>query len=171
MYPVQFNYSIKFVFGSEGVDSDDAEDHGGRTRYGISQAAYPKLNIASLTKDQALELYYQDYWIVSGCNYYTVELGAVVLDTAVNCGVPRTLKWLQRACTQLGYPLKDDGVLGQKTRMAIGLADNYRLAILLVSQRLRHYIKIVDMEEDQGEFLHGWTLRVANLLEYINKIT
>ncbi len=40
--------------------TDDPDDRGGLTRYGISQRSYPDLDIRNLTEDQAKEVYKRD---------------------------------------------------------------------------------------------------------------
>lgn len=58
----QFDDAFKLVVGEEGNYSNDPRDAGGETKYGISKRAYPHLDIANLTLDQAKEIYWTDYW-------------------------------------------------------------------------------------------------------------
>ena len=58
-----FDILMEFEGGSEVVSVP--QDKGGLTKYGISQAAYPKLNIRNLNKESSLEIYTSDYW--GGC--------------------------------------------------------------------------------------------------------
>lgn len=90
-----FNKAIEFVLKWEGGYSNNPADPGGETKFGISKRAYPNLNIASLTKEQAVAIYRKDYWEKCGCDRLEYPLDVIVFDTAVNCGVQRALTWLQ----------------------------------------------------------------------------
>lgn len=95
--PDLFEKSLEFVSKWEGGFSDDKFDPGGKTKYGISQKSYPKLDIANLTKETAKEIYRRDFWIGSGCDRLAWPLCLVVFDTAVNCGTFRARAFLDMA--------------------------------------------------------------------------
>lgn len=86
---------IAFVFESEGGLSEDPNDKGGTTKYGISQRAYPNLDIKNLTRQQAELIYRADYWHASGADQQPWPLCLIVLDTAVLHGVWRATAWLK----------------------------------------------------------------------------
>lgn len=86
--------AIDFVLRWEGGLANHSADPGGLTNYGISQAAYPDLDIASLTREQAVEIYRSDYWQRSGADKMAWPLCLVHLDSAVNAGVGKAQKWL-----------------------------------------------------------------------------
>ena len=48
-----FDEAFDTLIGHEGGYSNDPRDPGGETRYGISKRAYPDVNIATLTLEQA----------------------------------------------------------------------------------------------------------------------
>lgn len=58
-----FYKEIKKVVLREGGYVNDPKDPGGETKYGVSKKAYPNLDIARLTVDEAIEIYKNDYWI------------------------------------------------------------------------------------------------------------
>lgn len=89
----------------------DPDDPGGATKYGISQRAYPELHIASLTEQQARSIYLTDYWMAAGCDSMPWPLALYVFDCAVNQGVSRAVRWLQRVLA-----LREDGKVGPVTR-------------------------------------------------------
>ena len=60
-----FDEIIDNVLESEGGYVNDKNDAGGETNLGISKRAYPDLDIKNLTREQAKQLYYQDYWTPS----------------------------------------------------------------------------------------------------------
>lgn len=86
--------AIKFVLRWEGGLSRDPNDPGGITNWGISKRAYPNLDIESLTREQAEEIYHRDYWEKAGCPALSYPLDIVVFDTAVNLGVRRAKELL-----------------------------------------------------------------------------
>jgi len=88
-----FERCIEFVFAEEGGYVDDSQDSGGRTKFGVSQSAYPDLDIPNLTRAKAKEIYRTDYWQRSGANSQQWPLCLVVLDTAVLHGVGQARSW------------------------------------------------------------------------------
>lgn len=84
-----FDSAFSFVIGSEGEYSNDPDDPGGETKYGISKRAYPHLDIKNLTLDDAKSIYWQDYWDKADCDNLPNPLDICVFDTAVNQGVGR----------------------------------------------------------------------------------
>jgi lysozyme family protein len=67
-YPAEFTYAVNEVLRSEGGLVNDPADPGGLTNYGISQRAYPGVDIAKLTKEEAIAIYYRDYWLAAKCD-------------------------------------------------------------------------------------------------------
>ena len=100
-----FERAIKFVLKWEGFISDDPNDPGGLTIWGISYKSYPKqvmemkILIGRENKEEAFkiakEIYYQNYWLKSGCDKLTPPLDLIVFDTSVNMGVSRAGEFLK----------------------------------------------------------------------------
>lgn len=89
--------AIDFVLKWEGGYSDNPNDPGGETNYGISKRSYPQLDIKNLTRDQAVTIYQRDYWQRSGAANLPWPLNIVHFDSAVNCGVTQANAWLGQA--------------------------------------------------------------------------
>ena len=49
---MSFNHALALVLSLEGI-GNDSHDPGGETKYGISKRAYPDLDIANLTEEDA----------------------------------------------------------------------------------------------------------------------
>lgn len=64
--PFIVNYDVAFDYLMEWEDSTHSgkitEDAGGKTKFGISEHAYPALDIDSLTLEEAKDIYKKDYW-------------------------------------------------------------------------------------------------------------
>lgn len=73
--------------------TNDPNDPGGETKYGISKKAYPNLDIKNLTLGDALNLYYRDYWWVGSAEAFPLDV--CVLDCAVNQGTKTAKGFLQ----------------------------------------------------------------------------
>jgi len=87
-----FDQAFAIVVGIEAGYADDPADPGGQTKYGISKRAYPQIDIASLTLDQAKAIYLRDYWHLCKCDELTPDLALAVFDCAVNQGVSTALR-------------------------------------------------------------------------------
>ena len=121
-----FEQAFTVVLGHEGrygaTQADPGNWTGGRcgvgecrgTNWGISAAAYPQLDIRSLTQDQAREIYRRDYWDRVGCGSLPPPLALLVFDAAVNNGPGRAVRLLQAA---LG--VEQNGVIGPPTLAAV----------------------------------------------------
>src|SRR5665213_322524 len=109
-----FSLAVALVLANEGGLSVDRTDPGGTTKFGISQRAYPRLDIPSLTQADATAIYQSDYW--NKYNFGALESQAVankVFDFAVNAGPETAIRILQDAlrCFLAG-PIVSDGKLG-----------------------------------------------------------
>ena len=81
--------AIEHVFKWEGGYVNDPRDPGGETNMGISKRSYPHLDIANLTREDAVEIYRRDYWMKSGANELSWPLCLTHFDFAVNAGTWR----------------------------------------------------------------------------------
>ena len=132
-----------------------AGDAGGTTRYGISQRAYPGIDLSKITLDEAIEIYKIDY-------YDKLKLEQVlndslrwkIFDIAVNMGVGRACKIVQEA---IGVPV--DGLIGSVTLTAINFSDPESLLKKIEKLQIYHYAIICRANEIQYKFLKGWNRR------------
>ena len=56
-----FDEIIEKVLEHEGKYSNDSDDLGGETNFGITKRFYPDIDIKNLTKEEAIDIYYKDY--------------------------------------------------------------------------------------------------------------
>jgi lysozyme family protein len=132
------------VVGEEGNFSCNTADPGnwtsgqcgvGRcvgTKFGVSAAAYPTLDVVNLTIADAQAIYRRDYWERVQGDALPPPLALLVFDAAVNNGTVRAIRWLQQA---VGVSV--DGVLGQVTLAAVSARSGSGAAILAEFQAQR----------------------------------
>ncbi len=166
-----FDRILDVVLGSEGGFTDNPADPGnwtgGRvgigqcrgTKFGISAAAYPDLDIANLSLDAARMVYRRDYWDRFSGDRLPSDLALLMFDAAVNNGVGRAVRWLQQA-----VGVDQDGILGLETLHAIGhvLAEpdgSDHLCIELLAQRLMFMSALPTWKT----FGLGWARRLFRL--------
>lgn len=164
-----FNLAFELLIDVEGGYSTDPNDSGNwtggacgvgeckGTKYGVSAAAYPELDIAGLTLPGAKAIYRADYWGPAGCPDMSGRLAFIVFDAAVNNGVARAVGWLQQA---LGVP--DDGVYGPATQEALGNVEETDPSDMALAQEV-HALRINFMAglDTWGTYGLGWSRRLA----------
>lgn len=151
---MKFNKAVNIVFKHEGFYSDDSRDKGGETKFGISQKAYPDLDISKLTKKHAKFIYENDYWNACKCLGLPPVLRLAVFDSAVNQGVGFASKALQKACG--AFP---DGSIGPMTIERVNLHDENLVLEKFMILRLDRY-----MENSQFDIYgKGWLRRLVKI--------
>ena len=151
-----FEQCFKQLISSEGGYVNDPKDPGGETKFGISKRAYPDLDIANLTLEQAKAVYERDYWKRARCDELPPNIAYLVFDCAVNSGIGQSIRFLQRA---LGTA--DDGVIGPLTIAAVQRVDAESLAARFLGQRLDFMTKLSTWDV----YGKGWARRIAEQLK------
>src|SRR3989304_4267271 len=84
--PMRENFSKAFelTVGLEGGYSNDSNDPGGETRFGISKRYNPTVDVKNLTLTQAEEIYLNKYWIPAGCDDEPYPMDIILFDSSVN---------------------------------------------------------------------------------------
>jgi lysozyme family protein len=135
-----------------------AGDAGGATKYGISQAAYPHLDIKNLTEDQARQIYEDDYWTPYHMGgIISQHVADFVFDLLVNMGPYHDFQIVQRAINALGNDLSVDGKNGPATMAAINAADPVALKAEIGRQAERWYEEL-----NRPKFIASWLRRIKD---------
>ena len=141
-----FNDAFAFVVGAEGGFTADPADPGNwtggavgagacrGTKYGISAASFPTLDIAALGIDAARALYRANYWRPVGGDGLPAAVALVCFDAAVNQGVGTAARLLQQAAG-----VAADGVVGPLTLAAANAAAPRALLAEIGAQRALRY--------------------------------
>jgi len=137
-------------------------DSGGETKYGISKRSYPHVNIKSLTKKQAKEIYLKDWWekykydkmaTMAEGNYSEIAIRVFIL--AVNIGPRNAHKCLQRALLACGEELDVDGIIGEHTKRLL-LSNGHKIIFPFRSEAAGFYRSLVAGRPELKPFLKGW---------------
>ncbi len=149
-----FGTAVEFVLEEEGngIVSNDPQDPGGLTKWGISQRAYPGLNIRNLTREDAIAIYRKDYWNKCRCGEMPDPLAIVLFDTSVDQGVGHATRILQQ-----GLDVVADGVIGALTMAAIQNTPAGQIVSEFVARRCLAYA----LNPGVMRFGLGWYRRVT----------
>lgn len=156
-----FLLSLDWLLPWEGGYVDDPDDLGGETKYGISKRAYPHLDIANLTSDQAGRIYHRDYWKAARCDQLPAGVAHMVFDAAVNHGAFRAQQLLQEL-----VGTKVDGIIGPKSLAAVGGFSPSHLIARYGVRRARLYGRICRNNPTQFKFYEGWMNRLASCTDF-----
>lgn len=148
--------AISTTLKYEGGYVNDPNDAGGETKYGISKRAYPDVDIANLTLQQAKNIYYFDYWLRCRCQFMPDALSIAVFDYAVNSGIKTAIKKLQLA---LGVTV--DGIIGNQTIGACNRIPTRQVLDTYIKLRLDYLMSLKGWKRYGG----GWGKRVVGIKE------
>jgi lysozyme family protein len=152
-YSAAFTAAVTATLAQEGGYANDPADPGGETNFGISKKRYPSIDIKNLTQDEAIAIYFRDYWSPSRCDAFPFPIAMALFDIAVNGGAG--VKWLQAA---LGVAV--DGVLGPATIAAANAApDPVAVVGHIMRRRAMYYVSLPTF----ASFGAGWIQRCFDI--------
>lgn len=145
-----FDQAYDELIGNEDGYINDPNDPGGETNWGITKKSYPNLDIKSLTREQAKEIYLRDYW--NKLPNLTYVLKFQLFDFAVASGVETAIRYMQKA---VGTPR--DGIWGPKSASAAAKFTTHQLILKLNAERLDFMTLLKNWPNDSK----GWARRIA----------
>ena len=168
----------QFIFEWEGLWVCDPADKGGETWRGLCRKHYPDLSVwrsrDALTTDEkktyigledeireAYACYYVDYFLPTAYKINDERLGFLVYNMAVNAGVSRAIKLLQRAA---GVPT--DGIFGRRTSDAVNCQKTGLLATYH-AECYSYYYRIGVGKK--AKFLQGWLNRLKAAMKFVRE--
>ena len=146
--PIFENVLNKFTLTWEGGYSNHPADKGGETFKGIIKTVYdayrtsknlPIQSVKLISNQEISDIYFNNYWLVAGCDKLDDKFAEVVFDTAVNNGAGRAKKWL---------------MLTKDYKEYMNIRENF-------------YNKIVLNNPSQKVFLKGWMNRINALRKFV----
>lgn len=157
---VIFEAVEKYIVTVEGGYIRDIDDPGGATKYGISQRAYPDLDVVNLTIDQAYKIYERDYWDRYHIGAFkTQDIANKVMLGLINMGDHEVILCLQRAINRCGLFVNIDGILGSLTITAANAAPQFWLLDCLRIEYSKFYLNLVSQRPALIKFFDGWIRR------------
>jgi hypothetical protein len=146
---LDFNKAFELVVGSEGGYSTDKTDKGNwtggqvglgefkGTKYGVSAASYPNLDIKNLTLEQAKEIYRQNYWDALDLEGMNPAAAYVLFDAAINSGVGGAKSMMEGAYTVQDY----------------------------IANRVALYNRLAASDPNHANQLNGWMNRIKHVTD------
>ena len=160
---------IDGILKREGGYVDNPADRGGPTKYGITLVTLQARrgngltaeDVRGLQEEEARSIYRDEYLEKPKINKINrVSLRVFVLDSAVQHGPARAIRWLQKIA---GAPV--DGILGPVSLQIINGLDSSVLYRRMVAERCRFYGKLITKDPTQAVFAAGWANRIAEFIE------
>lgn len=162
-----FQAAMPFVLRWEGGFVDHPNDPGGRTNKGVTQRVYddwrrrqglPPRDVKLIEEPEVPAIYEAGYWIPPRCDLLERQLDLVQFDTAVNMGVGRAVRFLQKS---VGCPA--DGDFGPRTEQAVATCDACDTIVAYCNAREAFYRDLARSRPTLGVFLKGWLNRLNAL--------
>lgn len=152
--------SFELMLKSEGGYVNHPADPGGRTNLGVTQRTWEnwvgrssdEKEMRSLTPEKVEPLYKKKYWDACRCDDLPIGVDYLVFDFAVNAGVGRSVKTLQKV-----VGTAQDGVIGPKTLAAV--ADAPHLIQTFSDGKVEFYRSLPTFPT----FGRGWLNRVEKV--------
>lgn len=155
--------SLEEVLKHEGGFVNDPLDSGGATNRGITQQVYddwrisqglPKRSVRYINDYEVGKIYRAQYWDKCCCDDLPAGVDYAVFDFAINSGVNRASRFLQRIAA-----VTEDGRIGPMTVNAVRMLQLPATIIALCNARQ----KFLESLKTFAHFGKGWTQRVQEV--------
>lgn len=158
-YSAEFAAAVERVLADEGGYVFNPSDPGGETNFGISRREYPDLDIKDLTRDDAIAIYYRDFWLKPRLDLLPAPVAAKILDLSVDVGSYNAVRFLQRALNNVGRQVALDGAVGQETAEAAAAMPAEWLLTEIRVIAAHYYRTLAWGRQVDEQFLTGWLRR------------
>jgi hypothetical protein len=157
-----FSQCLDLVFREEGGYTNDPQDHGGPTNFGITIADLKEWrghdvtpeDVKNMTKGEAQEIYRSKYWNPMQCGEIPNGIDLELFDFGVNAGIRTAIKMLQSV-----IGVTADGSVGPTTLSAAKAANPHTVVQTFSQHRLEYYRSL----EGWQHFGAGWTNRTNSV--------
>nr|DAY24995.1 MAG TPA: Lysozyme [Caudoviricetes sp.] len=170
----RFKKFLGYIFEVEGGYTNDKNDRGRATNFGITHDDAKKYlgytgDMRDFKKSDAEKIYEKVYYRGNHIDKITDDRVALsIFDWAVNSG-RRGIKKAQIVANKFGANLVIDGIVGNKTLEAINAIDPEAFLKEYHEMQRTFYKNLAAKDSTQEDFLKGWLNRVEIKEKYIEK--
>jgi len=176
-----FDPAVYYVMENEGGYSDQAQDSGGVTDYGITLAFLKSIgkdgdlnndgvvdakDVQVMTRKEAERIYNKYWWDKYKYHYIKSQIVATkIFDMSVNMGAHRAT-FLFHQCVNKFNPLHghaDDHEITPSFSKIVNSIDEHKLTMCLTSASVQFYKNIVRRNPKNKVFLKGWLRRALKI--------
>lgn len=178
-----FDAAFAELLGIEGRYSNDHNDSGGATKYGITERVARANGYTGdmrvLSEDQARQIAKIQYWDILRLDEVASlapSIARELFDTGYNMGVAVSGKYLQRALNAFNHRGADysdmtvDGLIGPMSiaalRAFMGRRGREGETVLLRAMNAlqgTRYIELTEMRQKDEDFVYGWILNRVSM--------
>lgn len=148
-----FTIRMETAGRTDGWYTNDPNDPGGETKWGICARYNPGIDIKRLTRDGALEIFHDNYWVPCSCEDMPPRVAIAVFDCAVIPGQDKAIAMLQEA-----IGVHQDGIVGPATIRASNEMDDEQIAVMLAAR-----MTFFATRKKFDRYGNGWLKRMAML--------
>lgn len=170
-----FDEALNYLIGKDEGDAftDDPDDSGGPTKFGVTQKAYSRFlgfpatleMMQALTFDDVVPFYRHEFWTPLNCGRIKEPgIAIAIFDCAVLYGIIQAAVMAQQALNLDGALLRVDGILGDRTIAFLNqttrgsFLENLRRFVM---QRIDLLVRTNSKDE---KYRKGWENRAKRLL-------
>jgi lysozyme family protein len=171
-----FNTFFEKVLEVEGGYVNDPDDMGGCTNYGITFKTFQEYNLKAhglntypvdleeISLEEVSEIYHDAYWSRMWANELPSGIDIMITDFAVNSGITRASRVLQKA-----VGAKTDGFIGPKT---LTLVSSHNMPKLLedIYRLRRAFYGEIRWVQNNNKFFKGWINRLNKVYDVSFKL-
>jgi lysozyme family protein len=168
-----FDISVVKLLEFEGIFSNDKDDKGGETKWGITEAVARENgyqgDMETMPLYEAKKIYKLRYWdyfdldTIASKSRDHFNLSYEIFESAVNCGTFRVSEWIQRifqvTSGDIAFPVHLPIIIGCFEKEIKAEKINLLIKLLNVLQG-EHYISITLNNPINEKYLKGWMKRV-----------
>ena len=135
--------------------TNDQDDPGGPTKYGIAQNYHPGVDVKNLDEAAARAIYLKEYWApIQGDAIKDQGVAEMLFDSGVNLGNGMTIR-----LAQVALGLSADGKMGPATIQAINEADPHVFAAAFTLAKIARYAHLCEGTPAKKKYFYGWIRR------------
>jgi lysozyme family protein len=175
----QFVAAFKYLLGDEGVKyTNDPKDSGGPTKYGITKKTFEAFvkaevddsRIENMTEDDAMAIYWADYWEPLKLSQVENDgIATALFDCALLYSPKATVLMAQRTLAGCGRAVSADGLVGEKTLHYLNDISPFLFMTVFRGLVVQKISTIIERNPGNEKFRAGWMARANRLLALVPK--